>query len=135
MTDHVEDCPLCEAAKLTERYYEDDLVWAADCASCGVPMVVRQKHDIAPTQEERDRLLLGGFLTIRALSGVGEGGISVISKALGEITGINGQLVIFLAGIFMVMSALGYARKAFQEARQYETSTIQDTVRHFSPVD
>ena len=75
------------------------------------------------------------FLAVSALGAVGEGGISVISKALGEITGINGQLVIFLAGIFMVMSALGYARKAFQEARQYETPTIQDTVRHFSPVD
>ena len=54
--DHVEDCPLCQAEELTERYYEDDLVWAADCLSCGVPMVVRQKHDIAPTQEERDRM-------------------------------------------------------------------------------
>lgn len=26
-------CPLCEAKRLTERYYEDNNVWVADCSS------------------------------------------------------------------------------------------------------
>ena len=34
------ECELCEAAKMSEWFYEDDEMWIAECESCGVPMVV-----------------------------------------------------------------------------------------------
>lgn len=37
-------CELCEAAKLTAWWYEDDVCWVAECESCGVPMVVWNEH-------------------------------------------------------------------------------------------
>ena len=33
-------CELCEAARLTEWFHEDEECWIAECESCGVPMVV-----------------------------------------------------------------------------------------------
>ena len=33
-------CELCEAARLTTWYHEDDVCWVADCEICAVPMVV-----------------------------------------------------------------------------------------------
>ena len=50
-------CELCEAAPLTERYYEDDLCWVAECESCFVPMVVWKRHDPNPPEEVRVVLL------------------------------------------------------------------------------
>jgi len=37
-------CELCLAKPLTRRYYECSLYWIADCATCGVPMVVFKEH-------------------------------------------------------------------------------------------
>jgi hypothetical protein len=37
-------CELCEAARLTAWYYEDDLCWVAECEACFVPMVVWRCH-------------------------------------------------------------------------------------------
>lgn len=42
------DCDLCEAAKFTHWYFEDDVCWIADCEVCIVPMVVWKQHDTAP---------------------------------------------------------------------------------------
>src|SRR3989304_137784 len=39
-------CPLCRAEKLSHWYYEDDLIWIADCVICGVPMVVLKQHGL-----------------------------------------------------------------------------------------
>ena len=64
--------------------------------------------------------------------GSGEGGIKVVLEKIGEITGINGQLVVFLAGVLMVIAALGYALKAYQEALRFERG-LTDTIRHFAP--
>jgi hypothetical protein len=50
-------CELCEAAPITERYYEDDLCWVAECESCSVPMVVWKRHDPDPPEEIRVVLL------------------------------------------------------------------------------
>lgn len=50
-------CELCEAAPLTERYYEDDECWVAECESCFVPMVVWKRHDPNPPEEVRVVLL------------------------------------------------------------------------------
>ena len=43
-------CELCEAAKMTRWYHEDDLCWIADCEICEVPMVVWKAHDPAPDE-------------------------------------------------------------------------------------
>jgi hypothetical protein len=50
-------CELCEAAPITERFYEDDLCWVAECESCSVPMVVWKRHDPDPPEEIRVVLL------------------------------------------------------------------------------
>ncbi len=69
--------------------------------------------------------LLGG--------GTGEGGISIIVEQIGEISNVNGRLVVFLSGLALVLASLGYARKAYQEAKTLERGFV-DTVRHFSPL-
>ncbi len=37
-------CPLCQAFKLTPWYFEDELIWVADCQTCCSPMVVARLH-------------------------------------------------------------------------------------------
>jgi hypothetical protein len=44
-------CELCEAARLTEWFYEDDVCWIAECDACAVPMVVWRKHDAHPPRD------------------------------------------------------------------------------------
>ena len=41
-------CDLCEAARITEWFHEDDVCWVAECEICAVPMVVWRVHDAAP---------------------------------------------------------------------------------------
>lgn len=50
-------CELCEAARLTEWYHEDDECWVAECEACFVPMVVWRRHDAHPPDDVRARLL------------------------------------------------------------------------------
>ena len=50
-------CELCDAAALTERFYEDDVCWVAECESCSVPMVVWKVHDPEPPADVKSRLL------------------------------------------------------------------------------
>jgi|GEM_PF-1316548 len=45
-------CELCDNERVTTRHYEDAVVWAADCKTCGVPMVVLRRHSTKPTKEE-----------------------------------------------------------------------------------
>ena len=42
------DCDLCEAARITPWFHEDDLCWIAECEICAVPMVVWKSHDPNP---------------------------------------------------------------------------------------
>jgi hypothetical protein len=49
-------CDLCDAARLTKRYYEDDVCWIADCEICLVPMVVWDVHDPSPPPEVKEHL-------------------------------------------------------------------------------
>ena len=42
------DCELCEAARITEWFFEDDTCWVADCEVCDVPMVVWKQHGREP---------------------------------------------------------------------------------------
>ena len=47
MSDH---CDLCEAARITPWFHEDDLCWIAECEICAVPMVVWREHDPDPPE-------------------------------------------------------------------------------------
>jgi hypothetical protein len=68
-------CELCEAARLTTWYYEDDVCWVADCEVCAVPMVVWRKHGTDPPDAERMHML--GQLTKVADAVFEPGGWSV----------------------------------------------------------
>lgn len=50
------DCELCEAARLTEWFHEDDDCWIAECESCSVPMVVWKVHSPDPDRDVREML-------------------------------------------------------------------------------
>jgi len=52
----VADCDLCEAARITPWFYEDDLCWIAECEICATPMVVWREHDADPAPEVRSEL-------------------------------------------------------------------------------
>jgi hypothetical protein len=52
----VSNCELCEAARLTEWFFEDDECWVAECESCSVPMVVWRIHDPSPPADVKARL-------------------------------------------------------------------------------
>ncbi len=45
------DCDLCEAARITPWFHEDDVCWIAECEICAVPMVVWREHDASPPDE------------------------------------------------------------------------------------
>src|SRR5207245_4396838 len=50
-------CELCEAARMTTWYHEDDTCWVADCEICRVPMVVWRRHGPEPPGDERVHML------------------------------------------------------------------------------
>ena len=41
-------CELCEAARLTPWYHENDTCWVAECEACATPMVVWREHGTDP---------------------------------------------------------------------------------------
>jgi uncharacterized membrane protein (DUF373 family) len=72
----------------------------------------------------------------------GEGGIKVVIRTVGEITGINGQLLLTLAGVVIVLSVVGYTLKALTESMKYEhgwkigvKDGLKDTVQRNDPSD
>ena len=50
------DCDLCEAARLTPWFHEDELCWIAECEICAVPMVVGRSHDPNPPEHVKAEL-------------------------------------------------------------------------------
>jgi hypothetical protein len=50
-------CELCEAARLTTWYHEDDVCWVADCEICAVPMVVWRAHGTDPPESDREHMM------------------------------------------------------------------------------
>ena len=44
-------CELCEAARMTRWYHEDDVCWVADREVCAVPMVVWRHHGASPPDD------------------------------------------------------------------------------------
>ena len=61
-----QDCDLCEAARITEWFHEDDVCWIAECEICSVPMVVWRSHGIEPSAAELEHMhhRLGEVVTI-----------------------------------------------------------------------
>jgi hypothetical protein len=51
------DCELCEAARFTHWYHEDDVCWVADCDACDCPMVVWKVHGTEPPPEHVEHML------------------------------------------------------------------------------
>ena len=43
-----DDCDLCEAARITPWFHEDDICWIAECEICATPMVVWRGHGVDP---------------------------------------------------------------------------------------
>ncbi|MEI7746959.1 MAG: hypothetical protein WCJ28_05425 [Actinomycetota bacterium] len=70
-----EACELCEAARLTEWYHEDEICWVADCEVCDTPMVVWKHHGTEPDEATLAHLL--GALTEAANSRFGVEGWSM----------------------------------------------------------
>ena len=50
-------CDLCEAARITAWFFEDDVCWVAECEFCSVPMVVWRVHDPSPPEAVRAYML------------------------------------------------------------------------------
>jgi hypothetical protein len=50
-------CELCEAARITPWFHEDDVCWVADCEVCDVPMVVWKSHGPAPSDADRGHMI------------------------------------------------------------------------------
>jgi hypothetical protein len=51
-----DDCDLCEAARITEWFHEDDVCWIAECEICAVPMVVWRVHHTEPDTEALEHM-------------------------------------------------------------------------------
>ena len=51
------DCELCQAARYTHWYHEDELCWVADCEVCATPMVVWKRHGTDPPAAELEAML------------------------------------------------------------------------------
>lgn len=51
------NCDLCEAARFTHWYSEDDRCWVADCEACLVPMVVWVNHGTDPDPDDVAHML------------------------------------------------------------------------------
>lgn len=56
---------------ITQRYFEDDTCWIADCEICLVPMVVWREHD--PVPPDVIKLVLHERLGVVANEVLGEG--------------------------------------------------------------
>ncbi len=52
-----ETCELCEAARFTHWYFEDEVCWVADCEACSTPMVVWKQHGTEPPDSEIEHML------------------------------------------------------------------------------
>jgi hypothetical protein len=52
-----DSCELCEAARLTEWFHEDEVCWIAECEQCYVPMVVWKQHDPSPPDDVKATML------------------------------------------------------------------------------
>ena len=84
MPPHDPDCELCEAARITEWHFEDDVCWVADCEVCDVPMVVWKEHGPEPPEVQVDHML--AHLERVANARFGQGGWS-FDRVMRQIPG------------------------------------------------
>ncbi len=64
------DCELCEAARMTPWFHEDELCWVAECEACATPMVVWRPHGTDPAPDEVESMM--GHLERVATEAYGE---------------------------------------------------------------
>lgn len=57
VSERVDDCELCEAARFTPWFHEDEICWIAECEACSVPMVVWNGHGSEPPDDELAHML------------------------------------------------------------------------------
>ncbi len=55
--ERADGCDLCEAARITPWFHEDDICWIAECEICAVPMVVWRGHGTSPPGEHMTHML------------------------------------------------------------------------------
>jgi hypothetical protein len=48
----VDGCDLCEAARITPWFHEDDVCWIAECEICATPMAVWRWHGVDPPVDD-----------------------------------------------------------------------------------
>ena len=53
----IDGCELCEAARFTPWFHEDDTCWIAECEVCAIPMVVWNRHGTEPPDAEVDHMI------------------------------------------------------------------------------
>ena len=82
----VAGCELCEAARLTEWFHEDDICWVAACEVCDVPMVVWKCHGQEPPEAEVEHMLGQLGVVADARPGHGTAGPSTASCARSPTT-------------------------------------------------
>jgi hypothetical protein len=68
-------CELCEAARFTHWYFEDDRCWVADCEVCSVPMVVWQHHGSTPGPDDVEAMVTA--LSAVAAARFGDGNFEI----------------------------------------------------------
>jgi hypothetical protein len=78
----VEGCELCEAARFTPWFHEDDVCWVAECEVCCIPMVVWNRHGTEPPEAEVEHMLAA--LT-RVATDVFEGAEFTIDRVMRQI--------------------------------------------------
>ncbi len=87
-------------------------------------------------------MVLAAFLTGLILVGIGvyllfstggEGTINLVVENIGEATGINGHLVIFLIGVILILIPVSFVLKAFNEAIKHGLFDLIKFIKYFSP--
>lgn len=78
----VDGCDLCEAARFTPWFHEDDICWIAECEVCSVPMVVWRWHGVDLPDDELAHML--AHLESVAIEVLGEGRY-VIDRVMRQI--------------------------------------------------
>ena len=78
----IDGCELCEAARFTPWFHEDDTCWIAECEVCAIPMVVWNRHGTEPPEAEVEHMI--GELT-RVAGEVFQGAEFTIDRVMRQI--------------------------------------------------
>jgi hypothetical protein len=78
----VANCELCEAARITTCYHEDEVCWVADCEVCAVPMVVWRHHGTEPPQTDLDHMVAELTRAADAVLGPGHWSVDFVMRQI-----------------------------------------------------